>query len=167
MLIQVTENDEIIGAVPRKLCHGNPTLIHRAIHILVLNQQGQMLLQKRSQNKDTEPGKWDSSVGGHIGFGQSYEEAAIREAQEEIGVTLESLHFLYDLRIRDAFESENIKSYLAFSEGPFVPCPHELETLRFWSKAEILSCLYDGTFTPSFAMDFKRFLQTPWAIKLQ
>ena len=82
ILIQVTENDEILGPVKRSLVHGNPMLIHRSVHVLVINSAGLLLLQKRSLRKDTQPGKWDTSVGGHVGFGQSYTQAAVREAEE-------------------------------------------------------------------------------------
>jgi isopentenyldiphosphate isomerase len=166
-LTQVTDTDEIIGPIPRSQCHGNPALIHRSIHILVLNHQGLILLQKRSLSKDMEPGKWDSSVGGHVSFGQSYQEAALREAQEELGFTPEVMHFLYALRIRDLQESENIHSYLVFADGPFNPCPDEIDEIRFWNKKEIEINLGSGLFTPNFELDFQQFLLSQWAHKLQ
>ena len=75
----VDDNDLVIGTAPRRECHGNPALVHRAAHVLVFNRAGQLLLQKRSASKDIQPGKWDTSVGGHLDPGENYLTAAVRE----------------------------------------------------------------------------------------
>ena len=72
------ENDQLIGQAARSECHGNPALIHRVAHVLVFNSQGALILQKRSPHKDIQPGKWDTSVGGHLLPGESYEAGAYR-----------------------------------------------------------------------------------------
>lgn len=163
-LTQVTEDDEVIGPVARSRVHGNPSLIHRSVHVLVLGRDGRLLLQKRSARKDTQPGKWDTSVGGHVGFGQSYEEAARREALEELGLDLSGdLTYLYPSRIRNAVESENIRTFLRVSEGPFRPEPGEIDELRFWTRSEIEAALGSGAFTPNFEEEFALFLASPHA----
>ena len=161
MLTQVTEGDEVLGPVARRLVHGNPALIHRSVHVLVLGPDGRLLLQKRSLSKDTQPGKWDTSVGGHVGFGQSYAEAAQREAAEELGLDLDTPVFLYPSRIRNAVESENIHTYLQISAGPFRPEPGEIDELRFWSRAEIDAALGSGAFTSNFEEEYALFLASP------
>jgi len=164
MLTQVTEADEVLGPVARSRVHGNPALIHRSVHVLVFGKDGRLLLQKRSMRKDTQPGKWDTSVGGHVGFGQSYEEAARREAAEELGIELgEGLAYLYPSRIRNAVESENIRTFLHVSAGPFRPEPGEIDELRFWTRAEIEAALGRGVFTPNFEEEFALFLGSPHA----
>ena len=166
MLTLVTPDDSrVIGPVPRSLAHGNPALVHRSVHILVLGG-GRLLLQKRSLRKDTQPGKWDTSVGGHVAFGQTYEEAARREAEEEIGIVPGALEFLYPSRIRNAVESENIRTYLHLSEGPFRPEPREIDELRFWSRSEIEVALGRGVFTPNFEEEYAQFLACPRAVLL-
>ncbi len=161
MLTLVTGDDRILGPVPRRLVHGNPALVHRSVHVLVVGSGG-LLLQKRSLAKDTQPGKWDTSVGGHVGFGQSYEEAALREAHEELGLEIERLEYLYDSRIRNAVESENIRTYLHRSDGPFRPDPVEIDALRFWTREEIRQALGTGVFTPNFEEEFAMFLASPY-----
>jgi isopentenyldiphosphate isomerase len=161
MLTQVTDGDEVLGPVLRSLVHGNPALIHRSVHILVVSPEGRLLLQKRSLRKDTQPGKWDTSVGGHVGFGQSYEEAALREAEEELGLRPDKLLFLYPSRIRNAVESENIHTFLHVSSGPFRPEPGEIDELRFWSRKEIGEALGSGVFTSNFEEEFALFLASP------
>jgi isopentenyldiphosphate isomerase len=163
ILTLVSDADEVLGPVPRSSVHGNPGLIHRSVHILVLNPEGRLLLQKRSMSKDVQPGKWDTSVGGHVGFGQSYEEAARREAEEELGYQPGALTFLYPSRIRNAIESENIHTFLHVSTGPFRPEPGQIDELRFWTKAEIRAALGSGTFTSNFEEEFALFLASPHA----
>ena len=167
MLTQVTDGDEVLGPVLRSLVHGNPSLIHRSVHILVVSPEGRLLLQKRSMRKDTQPGKWDTSVGGHVGFGQSYEEAARREAEEELGLRPEMLSFLYPSRIRNAVESENIHTFLHISSGPFRPEPDEIDELRFWSRKEIADALGSGAFTSNFEEEFAMFLASPQGALLE
>ncbi len=166
MLIRVTDSDEVLGPIPRSRVHGNPELIHRSVHILVVSPDKRLLLQKRSLRKDTQPGKWDTSVGGHVGFGQSYEEAARREAAEELGMVPGPLTFLYPSRIRNAVESENIHTFLHVSAGPFRPEPGEIDELRFWSRAEIQAALGTGIFTSNFEEEFALFLASPHAALL-
>ena len=170
LLIQVSEDDEtILGPVARRLVHGNPALIHRAVHVLVLNSEGALLLQLRSLKKDTQPGKWDTSVGGHVGFGQSYEEAALRETEEELGIRpdITDLRYLYFSKIRYAVESENIRTFLCRHEGPFVPHPDEVDAVRFWKRDDILASLGSGIFTPNFEEEFAAFCASPNGILLK
>lgn len=161
ILTRVNEEDIVLGPVPRSLCHTDNRVIHRSVHVLVVSPDGRILLQKRSLRKDTQPGKWDTSVGGHVGFGQSYEEAARREAEEELGLRLEALDFLYPSRIRNSVESENIHTFLHISSGPFRHDPVEIDEIRFWTREEIGQALGTGIFTPNFEEEFALFLASP------
>jgi isopentenyl-diphosphate Delta-isomerase len=58
---------------------------HRTVHIWIINGKKQLLLQKRSINKESYPGLWDISAAGHITAGDSIRNAAIRELKEELG----------------------------------------------------------------------------------
>ena len=71
---------------------------HRTAHIWIIREKEgrvQILLQKRSQNKDSFPGKFDTSSAGHIQAGDEPLESALRELKEELGIsaTPEQLHF--------------------------------------------------------------------------
>jgi len=81
----VDEQDCPIRGVDRATVHAE-RLLHRAIHIFVLNNAGELFLQRRSYRKDTFPRKWDSSAAGHVDLGESYEACAIRELREELGL---------------------------------------------------------------------------------
>jgi isopentenyldiphosphate isomerase len=153
----VDDDDRVIGTALRSECHGNPALVHRAAHVLVFNRAGELLLQKRSPHKDIQPGRWDTSVGGHLDPGESYLEAAIREMGEELGVSGLPLTFLYASRIRNDVESENIATYLTCHEGPFVFSRHEIDAVRFWTSTEIDLGVGSGIFTPNFEEEWRMF----------
>lgn len=54
---------------------------------MVVNKKWQIALQKRSLSVGFMPWAWSSSAGGHVGSGESYEQWAAKELQEEIGIT--------------------------------------------------------------------------------
>lgn len=64
-------------------------MFHPTVHIWCYTPEGKLLLQQRGENKETHPLLWDVSVAGHVGAGESIIEAAIREVEEEIGLSLE------------------------------------------------------------------------------
>jgi isopentenyl-diphosphate delta-isomerase type 1 len=139
-----------IGQALRSECHGNPELLHQAVHVFVVNRAGELFLQKRSLHKDVQPGKWDTSVGGHVDAGEEAEEAARRELDEELGIEDALPEFLYSYLWQSPVESELIRSYRLEHEGPFRLQPEELEDGRFWALSEIEASLGSGIFTPNF-----------------
>ncbi len=61
---------------------------HPTVHVWCYSKKGTILLQQRGRYKETFPLKWDISVAGHIGAGESIVTGAIREVVEEIGVLI-------------------------------------------------------------------------------
>jgi len=82
----VDEDDRVTGQATRAEVHAKG-LLHRAVHVFVMNRRGDLLMQRRSMLKDAHPGVWDSSVSGHLDSGETYPVAAIRELEEEMGIT--------------------------------------------------------------------------------
>lgn len=152
----VDADDQVIGTALRSECHGNPQLIHRVAHVLVFDRQGRLLLQKRSVNKDVQPGKWDTSVGGHLDPGETYAAAAKREMFEELGIADLPLTFLYAYPMRNDFESENVATFTTCHDGPFLFSAVEIEAVRFWTAQEIDAALSSGILTPNFEDEWAR-----------
>jgi isopentenyldiphosphate isomerase len=149
---------QTIGKARRSEVHGNPRLMHPVVHCLVFNQAGSLLLQLRSMSKDVQPGRWDTSVGGHVGLEESLEAALIREVNEELGIPVhsEQLTFLYRYVMSSLIETELVHTYFMTHEGPFVPEANEIDELRFWSRSEIESALGSSVFTPNFEDEYAR-----------
>ncbi len=156
----VDSDDRVIGSALRDEVHGNPELIHRVAHVLVFSSDDRLFLQKRSLDKDVQPGKWDTSVGGHVDAGESYEAAAGREMSEELGVSREPLTEIYRYLHRNDYESEMVTTFLVTFDGPFALARGEISEGRFWTLDEI-----DGTnpelFTPNFLDELGRYRR--WA----
>lgn len=85
-------------------------LWHRIIVVAIIDEKNQILMQQRSFKKDTNPGKWDISVAGHVSSGQTAIEAAMREIEEEVGLILEKNQLKYILTYKK--ESTVKKDYL-------------------------------------------------------
>ncbi len=122
------------GSAQRSVCHGNPELIQAVVHLYLFDSQGRLYLQKRSRNKDTCPGLWDSSVGGHLGSGESAAHALEREVREELGIALGDLRDLEPLPgylTRTDWESEYVFPFRAAFDGEPRPNPEEIEEGRF------------------------------------
>lgn len=110
--IWVDERDNILGMIARGEAHDGSGKIHRAVKILVLNHEGtKILFQKRSNTKDTNPGKWSCGVGGHIEPGESYATAARREILEEIGIKISKAHFLHKKLYDLGYEREYMATF--------------------------------------------------------
>lgn len=93
-LIQIVdEKGNFTGEViDREEAH-DKNLLHNEVAVFIINNQNQILLQRRSANKKFNPNKW-ALCAGHVDAYESLEDAAIREIKEEIGidVTKNDLH---------------------------------------------------------------------------
>lgn len=132
----VDETDRVIGSATRRECHSNPELIHRTAYVLVFNPKGELFLQKRSQTKDTYPGKWSISVAGHVAQGEPYETTVVREMEEEIGIVLKA-EFLGKFLLLHEHEKEYSAVFRAYSSGPFALNPKEIEEGGFFTMDTI------------------------------
>jgi isopentenyldiphosphate isomerase len=83
----VDESDEIIGEDTRENIHKNG-LLHREIHVYFITKNKEIIFQHRAKDKDSYPDLLDATVGGHVEIGDSYEQTAIKETEEETGVKL-------------------------------------------------------------------------------
>ncbi|MFP4521701.1 MAG: NUDIX domain-containing protein [Fibrobacterota bacterium] len=150
----VNPEGKIKGKAPRDICHGNPDLLHRVVHMHIFNNDGMLLLQKRSPFKKIQPGKWDTAVGGHIGSGEEVQDALIREVKEEAGLSRIPHKFLFSYIMRNEIESEMVFTFAGYSDGPFNPDPEEVSDVRFFNRDSIKENLGKKFFTPNFEQEF-------------
>lgn len=84
----LNELGEFTGDVAtREECH-KKGLWHRAVYAFIIDDKGNILLQKRSNNKKLWPNMWDVTVGGHVDAGEFGRQALIREVKEELGISI-------------------------------------------------------------------------------
>lgn len=93
LLDVVDEHGYPMGRIEDKKTIHEQGLRHRDVHVWVTNGRD-MLQQQRTWDKSIMPGDWDISVGGHVGAGESYLDAAVRETGEELGLVLPSERFI-------------------------------------------------------------------------
>ncbi len=151
----VDEQGRIVGRAPRALCHRTPALMHRAAHVVVTDGKGRIYLQKRSHAKDIQPGRWDTSVGGHVDAGEDHEAGARREMREELGLTGE-LRFLYRYLWRTDCETELVETWLHVAGAEPRPLPEEIDEGRWFTLAEAARIVASGEATPSLAEELRR-----------
>lgn len=136
LLPVVDELDRVVGEAPRRQVHIGK-LRHRAVHVVVEDGKGRVLLQLRSRNKDSYPLWWDISVGGHVDVGEEYNEAANREIVEELGIVGE----LREVARREAGPDsgwEFIRIYTCRHSGPFHSPAGEIEETKWVAVSELL-----------------------------
>ena len=110
--------------------------------MLVRNRKGDLFLQKlvhppfggqarppfggQASTKRVQPGKWDSSVGGHLLPGETFEAAAsarlrIPSIDEELGIRADHLEHLHDYVWRSDVETEHIRTFVPPGRGVLTP----------------------------------------------
>jgi len=155
----VNHKGEVIGYAPRSMVHGNPSLIHKVVHVLVFDEKGNLLLQKRSMNKDVAPGKWDTSVGGHVGVGEDLITSSKREMKEELGITSSKIEYLYTYIHGNHYETELVTTFRCICDGKISFNKEEIEEVKFWSFEDIKAVIGKQILSDNFENEFMNYLQ--------
>jgi len=136
-------NDQVIGQAPRSKVR-KQALIHRVTYILVFNEAGQLLLQKRTAVKDLYPDYYDAAAGGVLSAGETYEASAERELKEELGINDTPLRSHFD----HYFESPDNRCwgrvFTCVHNGPFTLQASEVQSAQFVDIESVL----EGHFQP-------------------
>jgi len=134
----VDELDLVLQAVPRSQMR-RELLRHRATYIVVENSQQQIYVQRRTLSKDYCPGMLDACCGGVVQAGESYDLSAVRELEEEMGISGVSL------TPWGTFYTEDHKGkvwggiYSCRYEGPLRLQVEEVEYVELMTVEEILN----------------------------
>ena len=152
----LNELGEFTGKIAtREECHKNG-LWHRAVYAFIIDNKGNILLQKRSSNKKLWPNMWDVTVGGHVDAGEFGRQALVREVKEELGVEIEDKDIKYLIGSTSINEQGDIinkhynECYLITKNIPISDIKiqkEEVSDVRYFSKDELLKRIsnnYDG-----------------------
>lgn len=160
----VDDQDRVVGKELRAIIHKR-SIRHRAVHILLHNSTGKLLLQKRSVLKDRYPGRWDSSASGHLASGEDYCTAAVRELEEELGIRLEpcALRFLFKLPASEMTDQEFVTVFGCVWDGQVTPRQEEVEEVHWLDPNEIDRLINSkpDAFSPAFVEIWKEYRLLP------
>jgi len=157
-LLEIVDHEgNVVRVAPRSEVHGDPALMHRVVHVLVFDSKGHLFLQKRSMSKDVAPGKWDTSVGGHVEAGESLEDAAQREMEEELGIKPD-IEFLYSYVHSNDYETEQVHTFRCTHDGALTFNKEEIDAVRPWSIDEIRQAIGNGALSDNFEHEFNTYL---------
>lgn len=91
-----TRDGEYLGTKTRSECHlKNPGFYHKPVWIWIVNDDGQFLVQKRSEAKKWFAGYWDIPSAGHLNAGEKPVDGAVRETKEELGIDTKPEDYRY------------------------------------------------------------------------
>ncbi len=137
-MVEVVDiRDKPLAVIPLTEAH-RQVLLHRAVLVLVYNQEDKIFLQRRSNAKQLFPGRWDLSATGHVQAGESREEAAIRELEEELGLRVKRLNLREEVpaSVETGFEFITLFSAGRILEEPR-PNPKEVDGGLFVDNHEL------------------------------
>ena len=152
----VDEENRPIAELPRHRVR-RENLPHRATYIFVFDRRGRLLVQRRTATKDLYPSFFDLAAGGVVAAGESYEECAEREAEEEIGLRGVTLEPGLDVYYEDDRNRCFGRVFTCVHDGPFTLQPEEVESVVFRSVDEILAGVV-APVTPDSLLAFRRLL---------
>lgn len=163
----VDQSGKVIGQAARSVCHNGSKLLHPVVHIHIFNKKGELFLQKRGEDRKIQPGRWDTSVGGHISINDDILKAVRREAREELGIEALNAKHIAKYEWNSEVESELVFTFICNEYDKISIPTEEVKEGRFWSKEEIDAELKRSEekhtapiFTPNFIHEYKTLLRS-------
>jgi len=162
LLIVVDENDTVMDYKSKIDCHRGDGILHRAFSIFIFNDQGQLILQKRSDRKLLWPLYWSNSCCSHPRKGETLETAIHRRLEEELGFDTE-LTYLYTFQYQEKFkeigsENELCAVYIGKSNTLVQVNNNEIAEWRCIDPDDLTQEVTDhpDNFTPWFKMEWTK-----------
>ncbi|MGJ5750425.1 isopentenyldiphosphate isomerase [Streptomyces puniciscabiei] len=153
----VDEHDQVIAQCPRGEAYARG-LRHRCVFVQARDAAGRLFVHRRTATKLVFPALYDMFVGGVVGAGESYDEAALREAEEELGVTgLPRPTYLFKFLYHDgAGNSWWSAVYEVRCELPVHPQAEEVQWHDFLPEEEVERRLGDWEWVPDGLAAYER-----------
>jgi isopentenyldiphosphate isomerase len=144
-----TKEGEYLGTRPASVCRSeNPGFYYKVVRVILLNENNEILIQKRSNNVVTFPGLWEVSASGHVDQGENELDAAIRETKEEVGVLLDA----NNIRLIHTSINKNALTYTYIARirnnTQFTLQKEEVDEVKYVSLFEFKNIIYTDEFTP-------------------
>lgn len=144
-----TKDGEFLGTRPASVCKSeNPGFYYKVVRIILLNENNEILIQKRSALVKYCPLKWELSASGHVDVGENELDAAIRETKEELGVSLDA----NNIKLIHTSINKNALTYTYIARiknsTEFTLQKEEVEEVKYVSLFEFKKIIYEEDFTP-------------------
>lgn len=160
-LILVDRDDKEVGHLSKALCHDGAGILHRAFSLFLFSDEGELLLQQRSEQKRLWPHFWSNSCCSHPRRGETMEVATMRRLNDELNVDA-SLEYIYDFCYTASFgdlgsENELCHVYLGKVSDDVQPNDKEVASIRFVTASALEEELsqFPGRFTPWFKQEWR------------
>lgn len=158
IVLIVDEQNREVGSATRREMRAR-RLPHRCTYVLVFDRAGELFVQLRTPVKDIYPSYFDLAAGGVINSGESYDEAAARELEEELGISGVPLEPHGEIRFEDEKTIVFGRVYSCVYEGPMWYQPEEVVSGKFVPVTEILARVERGdTITPDSVQALQHYL---------
>ena len=153
----IDDQDRVVGRVTRRQMRAE-NLLHRSVGIFCFEPGGRIYVHRRTDHKDVFPGMYDMSVGGVVAAGEGYDDAALREIAEELGIAGPTPEFLFKHRYDDASSRSWTAVYRVMWNGPIRHQPSEVAWGRWCALREVAENTHGWAFVPDGWEIFRRFL---------
>ena len=126
---------------------------YRIVNLWIINPKTKnVLIQKRSENKEISPNKWDLTAGGHVKAGENSLEAIIRETREELGIDISKDKILKAFEVKYDKEKRNFVDVYILEKDVNINKvtlqKNEVADIKYFSIEELISAhnSYDKNF---------------------
>ena len=145
-----TRDGKYLGTKPKSFCHSeNPGVYHKPVWIWIINDNKEVLVQKRASCKKNHPNKWDMPSAGHVDTDETIIEGAIRETFEELGVKTreDDFEFICEYIADKSYEIAQVYLlHLNLKVEEFKLQPEELAEVKWLSFDEFKKLFYSDEF---------------------
>jgi len=167
-LIVVDENDQVLDYKTKAECHMGEGILHRAFSIFIFNDQGKLLIQQRSGQKQLWPLCWSNSCCSHPRKGETIQEAAQRRLKEELGIET-PLKLLFKFQYTAPYknigsENEMCSVLIGKNSDSISPNENEIAEWKFVDVNELKKDMWENAerYTPWFKMEWERIKADHW-----
>jgi isopentenyl-diphosphate delta-isomerase len=168
LLVLVNEQDEIIGYKDKLSCHQGSGILHRAFSIFIFNDEGQLLMQQRSKQKNLWPLFWSNSCCSHPRKGERMGRAVSRRLWEELGFRTD-LKFVYKFMYQATYndtgsEHEYCSVFIGKTDKPAQYNINEIADVKYMPAEELDRMVEEDSdeLTPWFKMEWEELRKVHW-----